>query len=121
MNDFAAVHRNGPPLASEYLVAMDGDRAIGFVCYGQNETLDCGEVFAIYVLTDYHNQKVSYELMNAAFEKLSAHSKIALWVLKGSQRAIKFYERYRFCFDGTEQKVKLGTQNTELRMIFERK
>ena len=105
------------------LVAKDGDKVIGFVCYGEHrdDTLtDCGEVFAIYVLADYHGQKVGYELMNAAFENLSAYKKIAVWVLKGNERAIKFYERYGFRFDGTEKAVKLGTHNTELRMVFEK-
>lgn len=87
----------------------------------RDETLtDCGEIFAIYVLADYYGQKVGYELMNAAFEKLAAYNHIAVWVLKGNERAIKFYERYGFRFDGTEQEIKLGTPNTELRMIYER-
>lgn len=104
------------------LVAKDGDKVIGFVGYGMycDETLtDCGEVFAIYVLADYHGQKVGYALMNAAFEKLAAYKKIAVWVLKGNNKAINFYERYGFRFDGTEKKVILGTPSTELRMIFE--
>lgn len=58
--------------------------------------------------------------MNAAFEKLSTYKHIAVWVLKGNERAIKFYERYGFRFDGTEQEIKLGTPNTELRMMYER-
>jgi len=42
-----------------------------------------------------------------------------VWVLKGNERAIRFYERYGFRFDGTEQEIKLGTSNTELRMIYD--
>lgn len=77
------------------LVAKDGDKVIGFVGYGKyrDDTLaDYGEVFAIYVLADYHGQKVGCELMNAAINKLSDYKKIAVWVLKGNERAIKFYE-----------------------------
>ena len=73
-----------------------------------------------YVLADYYGRKVGYALMNAAFEKLSAYSKIAVWVLKGNERAIRFYERYGFKFDGMEHEIMLGTPNIELRMIFER-
>ena len=105
------------------MVAKDGDKVIGFVGYGEHldETLtDCGEVFAIYVLAEYYGQKVGYALMNAAFEKLAAYKKIAVWVLKGNDRAIRFYERYGFRFDGTEKEVKLGTPNTELRMVYEK-
>lgn len=102
------------------LVAKDGDQVIGFVCYGKSETPDLGEIFAIYVLADYYGQKVGYERMNAAFQKLSAYPKIVLWVLKGNDRAIRFYERYGFRFDGTEKEIKLGTPNTELRMVYEK-
>ena len=106
------------------MVAKDGNKVIGFVGYGEHRDdalTDCGEVFAIYVLADYYGQKVGYELMNAAFEKLAAYKKIAVWVLRGNDRAIKFYERYGFRFDGTEKEVKLGTPNTELRMVYTRK
>ena len=66
------------------------------------------------------SQGLGYALMNAAVEKLSAYEKIAVWVLKGNERAIRFYERYGFRFDGTEAEIMLGTPNTELRMIYER-
>ena len=42
------------------LVAKDGDKVIGFAGYGKyrDDTLsDCGEVYAIYVLSDYHGKK----------------------------------------------------------------
>ena len=42
---------------------------------------------------------------------------IAVWVLEGNCRAIKFYERFGFQPDGTKAQIKLGTTNTELRMI----
>lgn len=58
--------------------------------------------------------------MNAAFNKLSDYKNIAVWVLKGNERAIKFYERYGFRFDGTEQEIKLGTPSTELKMVYKR-
>lgn len=46
---------------------------------------------------------------------------LVAWVLKGNERAIRFYERFGFHFDGTEAEIMLGTPNAELRMIFERK
>ena len=42
------------------LVAKDGEKVIGFVGYGpyRDDTLPaCGEVFALYVLAEYHGQK----------------------------------------------------------------
>ena len=105
------------------LVAKDTDKVIGFVAYGpcrDEEESDCGEVFAIYVLAKYHGKKVGFELMNAAFEKLKKYEKIVVWVLKGNEKAIKFYKRYGFCFDGVEKEVMLGGRNSELRMVYRR-
>lgn len=105
------------------IVAKDGEKVVGFVGYGayRDDTLPAhGEIFAIYVLAEYHGRRIGYELMNAALEKLSAYQKIAVWVLKGNDNAIRFYERYGFRFDGTEEEVMLGTPNKELRMIYER-
>ncbi len=105
------------------LVAKDGEKVIGFAAYGayRDDTLpDCGEVYAIYVLREYHGKKVGYNLMNAAVAQLKDYEKIALWVLKGNERAIGFYTKYGFQFDGTEQEILLGTPNTELRMIYKR-
>jgi len=105
------------------LVAKDGDKVIGFAAYGRcrdEEASDYGEVFAIYALSEYHGQKVGYELMNAAFKKLKEYETIVVWVLKGNEKAIKFYERYGFRFDGMEKEVMLGGRNTELRMVYRR-
>ena len=104
------------------LVAKDGERVIGFVGYGASRDAaltGCGEIFALYVLAEYHGQRVGYALMNAALEKLSDYRRIAIWVLKGNDKAIRFYERYGFCLDGTEKEILLGMPNTELRMVFE--
>lgn len=105
------------------IVAKDGEQVVGFAAYGayRDDTLPAhGEVFAIYVLAAYHGRGIGYALMNAALQKLSAYRKIAVWVLKGNDRAIRFYERYGFRFDGAEAEITLGTPNTELRMIYER-
>lgn len=105
------------------IVAKDGDQVIGFAGFGayRDSTLPGhGEIYSIYVLEKYHGQKVGFELMNAAFQRLSDYDKIAVWVLKGNDRAIHFYERYGFRFDGTETEIMLGAPNTELRMIYER-
>lgn len=106
------------------IVAKDGGKVIGFVGYGayRDDTLPAhGEIFALYVLEEYYGKRAGYELMNAAFEKLSDYERIAVWVLKGNDRAIRFYERYGFRRDGTETEIMLGAPNTELRMIYRRK
>lgn len=105
------------------LVAKENDKVVGFVGYGayRDDTLpEAGEVFAIYILKEYYDKKVGYKLMSAAIEKLSEYKKIAVWVLEGNHRAIKFYERCGFRFDGTKKQITLGTVNTEIRMVFNR-
>lgn len=105
------------------LVAKDGERVVGFTGYGayRDGTLpDTGEVYSIYVLRAYQGQGVGYALMNAATASLRQYPRIALWVLRGNDRAIRFYERYGFVFDGTEAEILMGTPNTELRYILER-
>ena len=56
--------------------------------------------------------------MRAALARLSGYARAAVWVLKGNERAIRFYERYGFRFDGTQAQLMLGTPAVELRMIY---
>lgn len=101
----------------------DGGQVIGFVGFGayRDETLpEHGEVFSIYVLKEYQGQGVGYELMNAALGRLADDPKIAVWVLEGNDKAIRFYERYGFRLDGGSAEIMLGSPGTELRMIYQR-
>ncbi len=105
------------------LVAKDDDRIVGFIGYGayRDDTLSkTGEVFSIYILKEYYNQGVGYKLMSQALEKLDEYKNIAVWVLEENSRAIKFYEKCGFRFDGTKQQIMLGEQITEIRMILAR-
>lgn len=104
------------------LVAKDGQRVVGFVGYGpasDGTSPEAGEVYALYILREYYGRKVGSALMSAAQEKLSGYKSIVVWVLKGNQRAIRFYEKCGFRPDGTQKEIVLGTANTELRMIYE--
>ena len=86
------------------LVAKEGDRVIGFVGYGNHgpEEPDVGEVYALYVLPEYHGTGVGRQLMDAALEKLAAYPNICLWAVKGNGRAVRFYEKYGFRLTGEE-------------------
>ncbi len=100
------------------LIAKEKDKVIGFVGYGKyrdEQTDNIGEIFGIYVLSKYQGNKVGYELMNAAIHKLNEFSKIAIWVLEGNVKAIKFYEKYGFIFNVKKEDVLLGTK---IRMIY---
>ena len=101
------------------LIAMDGKKVVGFISYGnfRGETIQAGEIIALYVLKDYYGKGVSKQLMHAAFVALDQFSEIYLWVLKDNKRAIAFYQKMGFTFDGQEQILKLGKPVKELRMM----
>ena len=101
------------------LIAMDGKKVIGFISYGnfRDEAIQAGEIIALYVLKDYYGKGVSKQLMHAAFVALDQFSEIYLWVLKDNKRAIAFYQKMGFTFDGQEQILKLGKPVKELRMM----
>ena len=101
------------------LIAMDGKKVVGFISYGnfRDETIQAGEIIALYVLKDYYGKGVSKQLMHAAFVALDQFSEIYLWVLKENKRAIVFYQKMGFTFDGQEQILDLGKPVKELRMM----
>ena len=101
-------------------VALLNGKVIGFSCYHAywgDDLSGCGEVQAIYVLQETQGLGIGRKLMDAAIEALSDYDTVALWVLKGNDQAIGFYEHYGFRFDGGE---KLAPVGTELRMIYRR-
>ena len=102
------------------LIAMDGKKVVGFISYGnyRDETIQAGEIIALYVLKDYYGKGVSKQLMHAAFVALDQFSEIYLWVLKDNKRAIAFYQKMGFTFDGQEKILELGKPIKEKRMVF---
>lgn len=105
------------------LVAKDGDRVIGFAGYGKSRYGDlenAGEVHSLYILQEYYGKRVGYGLMNAAVERMAEYDRIVVRVLEENERAIRFYERYGFRFDGFRESVVLGTEQTVLRMVLEK-
>ena len=102
------------------LVAKDGERVVGFCGYGayRDDSLpDTGEIFALYVLSEYRGSGVGAMLMGEALKRLDRFPSVALWVLRDNGRAIRFYEKQGFVPDGTEQTVSLGAPLWEIRMI----
>lgn len=90
------------------IIAKDGNKVIGFAAYGayRNDILphcgaDCGEIGAIYLLKEYQLKGIGHKLIKTAMEKLSEYKKIALWVLKGNEKAIFFMNAAGFTL--TEQ------------------
>jgi len=83
---------------------MDGNTVIGFVGYGNRgeDSPNVGEIFALYILSDYYGTGVGLKLMQAGLKELSSYPEVHLWVLKGNKRAIRFYEKYGFVPTGKE-------------------
>ena len=101
------------------LIAMDGMKVVGFISYGnfRDETIQAGEIIALYVLKDYYGKGIAQKLMKEALRTLDQFSEIYLWVLKDNKRAIAFYQKMGFTFDGQEQILELGKSVKELRMV----
>ena len=109
-------------LLPEAELSKDDDRVVGFVCTGDRgeEAPGVGEVFALYVLAEYYGSGLGQRLMQAGLEALGDYPEICLWVLKGNARAIRFYEKCGFRFDGSET-VSPAHGSAELRMVLERR
>ena len=99
------------------IVAIDNNRVIGFVGYGDqgDEAPNIGEIFALYVLSDYYGTGVGLDLMKAGLKQLAEYPEICLWVLKENKRAIRFYKKCGFVPTG-EELISPRIGATEIRM-----
>lgn len=104
------------------IICFDGDKPVGVCVYIKARDKDlpasCGEVQAIYILDEYKNMGLGRKLIEAAEDELRAlgFTAVILWVLKGNNKAIGFYKRMGYAFDGKEQSYTYVTPVTELRM-----
>lgn len=99
-------------------VAKDGGRVVGFVGYGDrgDEAPGVGEIFALYVLSEYYGTGVGRRLMEEGLAQLRDYPEICLWVLKGNARAIRFYEKCGFRPTG-EETISATIGAAEIRMV----
>ncbi len=102
------------------LVLKCAGKVIGFSCFMKASDQGFGEaaeVMALYLLGEYQGQGLGLKLMNSTMDLLAAEPEVILWVLKGNEKAIRFYQRYGFEFDETKRVMPYGT---ELRMVLRR-
>ena len=101
------------------IVAIDNNRVIGFVGYGDRgeEAPNIGEIFALYVLSDYYGTGVGLNLMKAGLKQLTEYPEVCLWVLKENKRAIRFYEKCGFV-PTREELVSPRIGATEIKMKY---
>jgi ribosomal protein S18 acetylase RimI-like enzyme len=87
------------------VVSEEGERIVGFVTFGPSrdaDTVGLGEIYALYVDPDWLRGGVGRQLMAEARRRLRERGFDAavLWVLKGNDRARRFYEGEGWSPDG---------------------
>lgn len=115
-----AIARRWP---DDVLVAKEGGRVVGFAGYGEcrdADLPDAGELFSLYVLREAQRRGIGCALTARAIGLLPQFQKIAVWVLRGNERAIGFYRHCGFEPDGAAKTIALGAPATALRMVLRR-
>ncbi len=102
--------------SSDNLLAwsLDG-RLLGFSSTGGGRDPDDGlpplELMGLYVRASSYGTGVGHALLEAAIGDSPAY----LWVLDGNVRAIGFYERHGFAFDGATKPEDVGLERRMVR------
>ncbi len=103
--------------SSANLLAWSADgRLLGFSSTGPGRDVPADglpplELMALYVRASSYGTGVGHALCEAAIGSAPAY----LWVLDGNERAIRFYERQGFDFDGTTKPEDLGLHRRMVR------
>ena len=104
-------------------VAEQEERTVGFVACGstQDEDVDrerVGEIYVIYVHPDRWRQGVGTALLSKSVDRLrrDGFEEAILWVLRGNQQAIGFYEGAGFEADGASR-VKQRADGLEMPIV----
>lgn len=103
-------------------VAVDGSRVVGFAAMGPElpgGPPGVGQLYAIYLLAEQWGRGVGHRLHAAGLAALVAggFDSAVLWVLDSNARAIGFYTREGWRFDGHTRVEDLGAEQLdELRM-----
>lgn len=112
--------RNSFKNGNKYYIAVADDNVVGFISYGickDKDLTNCGEIYALYVLNDYHNKGIGKELLNHVLNDLNEYNQISLWMFKDNIKALNFYKHYGFVEDGKQKTIKLGKDIKGIRLI----
>ena len=96
------------------LVAVSDGEIVGWASGGPSRDTDAkggAEVYAIYVSPKFWRRGIGLKLMKKIEAAISPCPDITLWVLGQNQRAIEFYRKIGYEFDGTEKTICLGGVN----------
>lgn len=107
-----------PPQMSVVRIAeTDTGEAIGLAMSGESTESDASrrarQLYMLYVTAEHHGSGVGQELLDAVLGDEPA----MLWVAKENPRAIAFYRRNGFAFDGAEQTDPGAPRITDARMV----
>lgn len=104
------------------VVAERGEVLVGFANAGEARGPDAEHrfpparplhLFSIYLLAAAHGSGLGQAMLDAVLRDEPAQ----LWVLRGNQRAIAFYQRNRFAQDGSEFIDPTESSLVEQRMV----
>jgi GNAT superfamily N-acetyltransferase len=115
---------SGAESSHRLLVAEADGRIVGWAGFGagrDEEMAHLGELAGLYAHPDYWSQQIGHALATRVEQELRAagYDKAYLWVLRGNDRAIRFYEQHGWHADGAEKVDDTGSahQLHELRHI----
>ncbi|MBU3192496.1 GNAT family N-acetyltransferase [Clostridium algidicarnis] len=80
---------------------------------------NCGSIYSIYLLEECWGKGLATKLMEMVTNILKEYgcNKVCLWVYEENQRAINFYEKCNFIFDGNKKYSHFSNKPIELRYI----
>lgn len=82
---------------------------------------NCGVIYSIYLLEEYWGKGLARKLMDMTINILKEYGcdKVCLWVYEENKRAISFYEKNDFLYDGNKKYSHFSNKPVELRYIKE--
>jgi ribosomal protein S18 acetylase RimI-like enzyme len=112
--------RRGLQNSEQVLLVYEQDTIVAFCGFAPSRDEDVdktkvAELGTIYALESAWGQGIGKALWQEAIKLMreKGFTEVTLWVLKGNERAIKFYERQGMVFDGTTKTERLN-ENLEL-------
>ncbi len=101
------------------------DKAVGFICIGKCRDEDrdefYGEIWGIYLLPEFFNKGIGYELIKWGIKELKDrnYKRVTLWVLEENLKARRFYEKVGLHHDGTIKEIIIGESLNEYRYVID--
>ena len=87
------------------------EKTVGFCCVGESADPEgATEIVAIYLLKEYQGKKLGYALLNNIILEHAKNEKIVLWVLESNEKAISFYNKFGFSFNGNRKQLPFGME-----------